>query len=144
MDLLVLIFWLLTVMGGLYMFGLTTRSGNTHSGATKSHLPSAVVFSHGALALAGLAVWAIYMTTDDEDALAWGAFATLLVVAALGTHMFLRWHKDRKGSEAEVARRREQLAEQQIPSAVVHFHGATAGATIVLVLLTALGVTLSR
>ena len=143
MDLLVLIFWLLTAVGGFYMFGLTTRSGNTHSGATRSNLPSVVVFSHMALAVAGLAVWALYMS-NGSDALAWSALATLLVVAALGAVMFLRWRKDRTGDEAEVARRREELAEQQIPSLVVHAHGASAFMTILLVLLAALGVSLSR
>ena len=143
MDLFVLIFWLLTAVGGFYMFGVTVRSDNTSSGATESHLPSVVVFSHMALALAGLAVWAWYMSADDE-AIAWGALATLLVVASLGTFMFVRWQKDRRGDEAAVARRREELAEQQIPSAVVHMHGAFAAMTILLVLLSALGVTLSR
>lgn len=139
MDLMALTFWLLTAVGGFYMMGLTTRSGNTHSGATESHLPSVVVFTHMALALAGLAVWALYMGYND-DYLAWAALGTLLVVAALGTFMFLRWMKDRRGSEAEVAARRERLAEQQIPSTVVHIHGATAFLTIVLVLLAALKV----
>ena len=143
MDLFVLIFWLLTAVGGFYMFGVTTRSGNTRSGATESNLPSVVVFSHMALALAGLAVWGWYMNAEDA-AIAWGALATLLVVAALGTFMFVRWQKDRRGTEAEVARRREVLAEQQIPSPVVHMHGAFAAVTILLVLLSALGVNLSR
>jgi hypothetical protein len=139
MDLMALTFWLLTAVGGFYMMGITTRSGNTRSGATESHLPSVVVFSHMALAMAGLGVWALYMGYND-DGLAWGALGTLLVVAALGTFMFLRWTKDRRGSEAEVAARRERLAEQQIPSAVVHIHGAAAFVTIVLVLLAALKV----
>ena len=137
MDLMALTFWLLTAGGGFYMMGIATRTGNDASAATDSNLPTAVIFTHMALAVAGLGVWALFMG-NNEDALAWGALGTLLVVAALGAFMFLRWKKDRRGSEAEVAARRERLAEQQIPSAAVMVHGITAFATIVLVLLAAL------
>ena len=139
MALMALTFWLLTSVGGFYMMGVTARSGNSDSGATESNLPSLVVFSHMALAMTGLAAWAAYMGTG-EDVLAWGSLAVLGVGAVRGTSMVLRWSKDRRGIEAEVARRRERLAEQQIPSAVVHLHGVTALATIVLVLLAALHV----
>jgi manganese efflux pump family protein len=139
MDLMALTFWLLTAVGGFYMMGVATRTGNTRSGATESHLPSVVIFTHMALAMTGLAVWALYMGYN-EDAFAWGALGILALVALSGGFMFLRWKKDRRGSEAEVAARRERLAEQQIPSPVVLIHGASALVTIVLVLLAALHV----
>lgn len=134
-----LTFWLLTAVGGFYMMSVAARTGNTHSGATESRLPSTVIFSHMALAMTGLVIWALYMGYND-DALAWAALATLVVVAILGTFMFVRWQRDRMGTAEEVAERKERLAEQQIPSFVVHFHGAAAFVTIVLVLLAALKV----
>jgi hypothetical protein len=139
MSLMALTFWLLTAVGGFYMMGVAARTGNTRSGATESHLPSFVIFTHMALAMTGLAVFAIYMGTA-ADGLAWGALVILALVASSGLHMFFKWKKDRRGSEAEVARNRERLAEQQIPSPVVLIHGVTAFATIVLLLLTALKV----
>ena len=134
-----LTFWLLTAVGGFYMMAVAARTGNTHSGATESNLPSIVIFTHMAMAMTGLAVFGLYMGTA-ADGLAWGALGILVLVAASGLHMFFKWSKDRRGSEAEVARKRERLAEQQIPSPVVLIHGASAFVTILLVLLTALKV----
>jgi small-conductance mechanosensitive channel len=139
MTLMALTFWLLTAVGGFYMMAVAARTGNTSSDATESHLPSVVIFTHMAMAMTGLAVWALYMGTA-ADGLAWGALGILVLVAASGLHMFLRWKKDRRGSDAEVMARRERLAEQQIPSPVVLIHGASAAATILLVLLAALHV----
>jgi small-conductance mechanosensitive channel len=139
MTLMALTFWLLTAVGGFYMMAVAARTGNSYSGATESHLPSFVIFTHMALAMTGLAVFGLYMGTA-EDALAWGALGILVLVAASGLHMFYTWKKDRRGTEAEVARRKERLAEQQIPSPVVLIHGVTAFATILLVLLAALKV----
>lgn len=138
MDLAALIFWLLTAAGGAYMMGISMRSGARTSTADESHLPAPVVFSHAGLALLGLAVWGVYMASE-EDALTWVALVTLLVVAALGGALVHRWLKTRRGNRA-TAELEEHVAEQQIPTAVVVMHGVGALVTILLVLLTALGV----
>jgi hypothetical protein len=61
--------------------------------------------------------------------LTWVAFALLVVVAILGEVLFLRWYKGR-GSGA---------VESGLPRPVVYTHGLFAVATVILVLLTALG-----
>src|SRR3712207_6633389 len=135
MQLAVLGFWIATGLGGLYMFGYTVTRGKDHTGATRTNLPSLVVFSHMSIALAGLGVWMGYMASRDQP-WAWASLGVLLVVAALGGTMFVRWLRDRHGAGAE--RRKAELAEQQIPSAAVHMHGFLAFVTIVLTLLAAL------
>ena len=45
-----LVFWTITIGGGLYMAGILLRTGRTTSSATGTRLPVGVVFGHGALA----------------------------------------------------------------------------------------------
>ena len=54
-------FWIATAMIGLYMFGITLRLNSSADTSNDSHLPSMVVFSHGTLAIAGLAVLLTYI-----------------------------------------------------------------------------------
>jgi hypothetical protein len=136
MQLAALGFWIATAMGGLYMFGLLFRSGNTNNEAQDSHLPTFAVFTHGFLALLGLAGWATYMISRQTP-LGWTVFGIILLVAAGGGLLFLRWTIDRHRMSD---RNRDLLAEQQIPSPVVHLHGALATVTIAAVLLTMLGI----
>jgi manganese efflux pump family protein len=139
MELAALTFWIATVAGGLYMMGVTLRSGSKQDPATgvgdtlESRLPAGVVFGHGSLALAGLALWAVHMSVD-ERATAWSAVVLLVLVAAGGGFMFMRWQADRRGDPEEVAAKKARLAEQQIPSLVVHLHGAFALLTFLAVL----------
>ena len=136
----------LTVAGGLYMMGILLRTGRTETtdptkpDTVRTRIPSWLVFSHGSLAVAALAVWIAFMVYD-EDYLAWTTVIGLLVVAALGTVMFVRWLIDHhRGTPEERAARKARLAEQQIPSAAVHGHGFLAFVTILLVVLVALGI----
>ncbi|HSC73801.1 MAG TPA: hypothetical protein VLB89_06505 [Gaiellaceae bacterium] len=75
----------------------------------------------------------------DSTALAWIAFALLLVVALPGFTMFAIWLRRRRGAVSEIVTP-DTPAEQQFPVAVVGLHGLLAAATLVLVLLTAAGV----
>jgi hypothetical protein len=132
---------------GFFMLATWARAGGVRAGAATAgrtdlaaptahpagtRFPPPLVFGHFGLAATGLVLWIVYLATDS-DALAWVAFVVLLVVAAGGDLLFLRWWKERDRSGA-------QLAEQTIPSGVVYTHGVFAVATLVLVLLTALGV----
>ncbi len=137
MELAALGFWIATAIGGLYMMGITLRPGRDDSAAIESHLPSALVFGHGSLAVLGLALWSVHMVMD-EAVTAWLTVATLVLVLGGGTLMFLKWMKDREGGGPEMIDGVPRLAEQQIPSAVVHLHGFLAFVTIVLTLLAAL------
>jgi hypothetical protein len=136
MELAALGFWIATAIGGVYMLGVTMRPGRNESGATESHLPPLLVFGHGSLALLGLALWMVHMVMD-EAVTAWLTVATLVLVLGGGTLMFVQWMKDRLGGGPETVDGEPRLAEQQIPSPVVHLHGALAAVTVVLVVLVA-------
>ncbi|MBF6164498.1 hypothetical protein IU486_06890 [Streptomyces gardneri] len=135
MGIAALITWLSTAAGGFVLLGTWITKGGTRQSAT-THLPPPVVFGHFLLAVAGLVVWIAYLVADT-DALAWTAFALLVPVALLGFTMLARWlpvYRDR-ATPAQ-----DSPAERHFPVAIVGGHGVFAVATVVLVLLTALGV----
>jgi hypothetical protein len=163
MGVAALITWLLTAGGGFFMLGKWVAKGGTRQPRTSS-FPPALIFGHFALAATGLVLWIIYLITDT-DALAWIAFILLVPVAALGFTMLARWlptHRAGATSDrATVASGRATAAsgrtsassmgtttasapaqppEGHFPVPVVIAHGAFAVVTVVLVLLTALGV----
>ena len=100
------------------------------------------MFTHFRLAAVGLIVWIVYLVTD-MSILAWVAVADLVLVALLGGLLVRRWAADGRaamsasgGSDAAEV----DLAEQHIPRAPVVLHGIFAVSTLVLVLLSTLGV----
>ncbi|WP_327575937.1 MULTISPECIES: hypothetical protein [unclassified Streptomyces] len=138
MDIAALITWLITALGGFYMLGTWLSRGGAKAG--NSRLPVPVISGHFALAAVGLVVWIIYVITD-EDALAWTAFGLLVPVALLGFAMLARWlpvHRARSAAAAPGAE--SEPAERYFPVPVVAGHGLFAVVTVVLVLLTALGI----
>ncbi|MFI6040812.1 hypothetical protein ACIA8C_04205 [Nocardia sp. NPDC051321] len=135
MAIAALILWLLTAAGGFVMLGTWIAKGGARQ-PSSSHLPAPVIFGHFLLAAAGLVVWIVYLVLDN-DTLAWVAFVVLLPVALLGLAMLLRWlpvYRARTATESA------EPAERHFPVAIVAGHGVLAVATVVLVLLTALGV----
>jgi hypothetical protein len=124
-----LITWLITAVGGFVMLGVWISRGGHRPGGT-SRLTPGLVFSHFALAVIGLVLWIVYLVVGTS-ALAWIAFVLLLPVALLGFTMFARWM---------TSRRTDTAAESRFPMVVVLGHGLFAATTLVLVLLTALGV----
>lgn len=145
MDIAALITWVVTALGGFYMLGTWIRRGGVRQQQTgTSRLPAPALFGHFALAAIGLVVWIVYVVAD-KSALAWTAFGLLLPVALLGFVMLARWipvHRDRATAPAAAAPGAEGAvpAERHFPVPVVVAHGLLAVATLVLVLLTALGV----
>ncbi|WP_067465305.1 hypothetical protein [Nocardia amamiensis] len=135
MAIAALITWLLTAAGGFVLLATWISKGATRQPGT-TQLPPPVVFGHFILAVAGLIVWLIYLFAD-EVALAWTAFILLLPVALLGLFMFARWLP---GYRARATSGTPETAESHFPVAVVAGHGVFAVTTVVLVLLTALGV----
>ena len=77
-------------------------------------------------------MWIVFVASGSS-ALAWTAFALLLVVALIGFSMLAIWLAQR--SRSEVA-----AAEQRFPVAIVGLHGVLAATTLVLVFLAAAGV----
>lgn len=150
-----LVTWLVTAVGGFVLLGIwLTRGGAraatatvgaearanvTHDQArepTPSRLPRPMIFSHFLLAATGLVVWIVYLATDN-DTFAWIALVLLVPVALLGFGMLARWISagDHRGGTAGSSR-----PESHFPVPVVAGHGLFAVTTVVLVLLTVLGV----
>jgi hypothetical protein len=139
MGIAALITWVLTAGGGFYMLATWVSNGGTRQPRT-SNFPPALIFGHFALAAIGLVVWIIYVISDTE-ALTWVAFVLLLPVALLGFIMLSRWLPARRTSaHAAVGTSAVAPPEQRFPVPVVAGHGLLAVVTLVLVLLTALGV----
>jgi hypothetical protein len=144
MDVAALIAWVVTAGGGFILLGTwIARGGPRQAQAGATRFPPALIFGHFGLAATGLVLWIIYVLTD-AGALAWIALVLLLAVATLGFTMVTRWRQDRATVAAGAAggpeSHAERPAEQHFPVAVVYLHGLLAVITLVLVLLTALGV----
>jgi hypothetical protein len=141
MEWAALISWVLTAGGGFVLLSIWLRRGGMRQqqeGGNRIRPP--LILSHFLLAATGLVIWIIYLAAD-RDALAWIAFVILAIVALLGWTMFAIWARRRQtrtaGSETAVP---GTPAEQHFPLSVVALHGLLAVTTVVLVLLTALGV----
>lgn len=131
MDWAALITWVLTAGGGFVLLAIWLKNGGMAQ-QDGSRIRSARIFTHFALAATGLVLWIAYVASDSS-ALAWIAFALLLVVALIGFSMLAVWLAQRKRHEAEPA-------EQRFPVVVVGMHGVLAATTLVLVFLAAAGI----
>ena len=141
MEWAALITWVLTAGGGFVLLSIWLRRGGMRQQeAAGNRIRPALILSHFLLAATGLVVWIVYVIAD-KDALAWIAFVILAVVALLGWTMFAIWARRRQTRAAEVATAAPGTpAEQHFPVSIVALHGLLAVTTVVLVLLTALGV----
>lgn len=147
MSIAALIAWVIAAGGGFVLLGTWIAKGGIRTPRT-SHFPPAVIFGHFALAAAGLVVWIVYLVVDSA-VLAWIALGLLVLVALLGFTMFLRWipsYQARRtvtagaGGSSAATTVETAPAEQHFPVVVVGAHGLFAVATVVLVLLSALGI----
>lgn len=129
-----LVTWVVTALGGFILLGTWIARGGVRGGSTR--FPAALPLGHFALAAAGLVVWIVYVLLD-LGALAWIAFVLLLPVAVLGFTMLLRWIPTYRARAASPPG--EAPAEQGFPLPIVVGHGLFAVITVVLVLLSALG-----
>ncbi|MFF7356079.1 MULTISPECIES: hypothetical protein [Streptomyces] len=134
MGVFVLGAWLLTAGLGGYLATVWVRHGGLRQrtpGVTR--LPLWLVLGHVALAVAGLAAWTAYVVGGVRSS-AWAACAVVLIVAAFGFMMLLRWLPS-SGRHSHGG----ATAERHFPLTAVVAHGTTAGATVLLVLLVVLG-----
>jgi hypothetical protein len=139
MEWAALITWVITAGGGFVLLSIWLMRGGMKQQAAGSRIRPPLILSHFLLAAVGLVIWIVYLVSD-QDSLAWIAFVILAVVAVLGWTMFAIWLRRRQagaGGEPAVA---EAPAEQHFPVPIVALHGLLAVITVVLVLLTALGV----
>jgi hypothetical protein len=147
MSIAALVTWIITAGFGFFMLiRWATRGGVRKVEGAETHLPPVRVFAHFGLAAAGLIVWIIYLVTG-ATLLAWIAVGALVIVAIIGVVMVRQWAKDgraamaaaRAGAAPSAGGGGPDLAEQHIPRPPVVLHGIFAVTTVVLVLLTALG-----
>ena len=136
-----LVTWVVTAGGGFVLLSIwLARGGMRQQGEGGNRIRPPLILSHFLLAAAGLVIWIIYLAAD-KDALAWIAFAVLVVVALLGWTMFFIWLRRRQGRATAMEGAAPGVpAEQHFPVSIVGLHGLLAVATVVLVLLTAIGV----
>jgi len=158
MRFVALIVWFVTALWGLYMLAVwLIENDATRQGNAASRLPIPVILAHVSLAVTGLVVWVAYLLLD-RPVLAWTAVGILVGIALLGLAMFARWIPVYRMAD-DVVRApvgatvgataggtpagrpsRELPAEGSFPLLIVLAHGAFAVSTVVLVVLTALGV----
>jgi hypothetical protein len=142
MDWAALIAWLLTAGGGFVLLSIwLMRGGMRQPAAAGKRIPPPLILGHFLLAATGLVLWIVYLV-NGSDALAWLAFAILVVVAALGWTMFAIWARRRQAQAVgtEAAGASGEPPEQHFPVSIVAIHGLAAVTTVVLVLLASLGV----
>jgi hypothetical protein len=139
MEWAALVTWLITALFGFYMLSIYFRQGGPQQAVG---IPARLVYGHFVLAAGGLVVWIAYVFSDS-DVLAWIALVDLLVVAVGGFLMFGIWAKHRQAAATAApagAAGGATPAEQSFPVGVIGAHGLFAATTILLVLLTAVGV----
>ena len=135
-----LVTWVLTAGGGFVLFAIwLARGGMREQSVGWNRIRPPLILSHFLLAAGGLVVWIVYLAAH-RHVLTWIAFAILVVVALLGWTMFAIWLRRRQARADAATVTPDTPAEQHFPVAVVALHGLLAVATVVLVLLTALGV----
>lgn len=142
MDIAALISWIVTAAGGSYLLATWIGKGGLRENSPASRFPPALIFGHFLLAVAGLIVWIVYLVAGTQT-WAWVAFALLLLIAALGFAMLIRWipgYRSQTAAAGSTGAVSDRPAEQHFPVVVVGAHGLLAVTTLVLVLLAALEV----
>jgi hypothetical protein len=141
-----LIVWVITALGGFGLLAIwLQRGGIQQADQPGRRIRPALIFTHLTLAGSGLVVWIIYLASGTR-ALAWIAFALLLIVASLGFGMLALWLQRRQaapalaGTAGVTGQEGSLPAEQHFPVPIVAVHGLVAASTLVLVLLSALKV----
>jgi hypothetical protein len=129
-------------------------AGASASSSPATWFPAPVIFGHFLLAAAGLVGWIAYLIAGKTP-LAWAAFIVLLPVALIGFTMFARWISVYRGggpaaapagymaagTTTATAALEVIRAERHLPvPVVVAYDLLAATTTLVLVLLTAIGI----
>ena len=162
MRFVALIVWFVTALWGLYMLAVwLIENDATRKGTAASRLPLPVILAHVTFAVTGLVVWVAYLLVD-RPVLAWTAVGILVAIALLGLTMFARWIPVYRMADDEISlpvaamaggvpgaapegvprigSLQEKPAEGSFPLLIVLAHGVFAVSTVILVVLTALGV----
>jgi len=148
-DVAALILWILTAGGGFVLLAKWISKGGVRRGGAGSRFPVALIFGHFLLAAVGLVLWIVYVAAD-KDAIGWTAFVLLAIVALMGFSMLALWIPTFQASRSATvpvhtaspaaATETSGPAERHFPVAIVAGHGLLAATTLVLVLLTMVGI----
>jgi hypothetical protein len=143
MPIAALVTWLITAgFGSFMLIRWATSGGLRQVPGAGTNFPRVRVCAHFGLAAAGLIVWIVYLVTGNTI-LAWIAAADLILVALLGGLLVRQWSKDGRAAMAGAVRSDGggiDLAEQHIQRPPVVLHGVFAVSTVILVLLSAIGI----
>lgn len=130
---------LLAALLGSRLLAIWLRRGGNSPG--RSHIRRPVIYGHLAIGLAGLALWIAYLAGGTPTWLAWTVCAVILVASNVGAMMFIPWWRRRRKAATTARGTAPALpAERHFPLPAVIVHGILADVTLVLILLTALGV----
>lgn len=134
--------WLITAGSGAYLLGSwITSSGIRRRRTPAAGAPPAVLLGHLGLATTGLMVWVIYLIAGWTP-LAWTAVGLLLPIAGLGLALATLGLPGSQSGAAAVpatAGTAATRARGRVPVLPVAGHGLLAAATVLLVLLAAIG-----
>jgi hypothetical protein len=132
LGLIALITWLITVgLGAAMMARWIARGGLRQARAGHARFPAPMIFAHFGLAITGLAAWISYLVTGVTS-VAWIASALLLPVTGLGMAVLLASRPERSLAD-------DPPPVRHPPAIVVAAHGAFAVATLLFVILAAIG-----
>jgi len=129
LNLVALAAWIATAAAGAYLLsGWPPGTGLRRRGNQTTSVPHAVIVGHVGLAAAGLATWIGFLATA-VPALAWAAVGMIVTIAGLGMATLITGIPEPgMGSSAGRA-----------PVLIIATHGVLATATILLVMLAAIG-----
>ena len=151
--------WIVTAVAGVYLLaGWLAHGGLRRRHIRGAGLPPVVIIGHFALAAAGLAIWIAFMA-GSVPALAWVAVGLTLLIAGLGMATLVTGLPEpAESAGAGPARPASPVgavgagppratrttvtaapAKVRMPVTVIAVHGVLATATIMLVLLAAIG-----
>lgn len=145
--------WIVSAAAGLYLLaGWLAHGGWRRRHIRAAGLPPLVILGHAGLAVAGLGIW-IAFAASGVPALAWTAVGLTLLIAGLGMATLVTGLPEpaesaaagpakAAGSGPPLATRAAAVAapaKVRMPWPVIAAHGVLATATIMLVLLAAIG-----
>jgi len=134
-----LLAWLAAAGSGGWIVIRWLRAGGRLArppGTADAAAPSAVIVGHGGLGLLGLTIWTLFMSTGWA-ALAWISVGLLLPVAGLGMTLLLSGLPRPRPAAAAPTLPPTRSGRQ--PAAIIAAHGLFVLATLLLVLLAAIG-----
>lgn len=135
MNLVTLIVWLVTAVGGFTLLGIWLSHGGMS--AVVRRFPKPLPFLHGLAAVISLVLFIVYWVAD-VDALKIVTLIGLLITAVLGIAMFVMWLGGvREQVAPSVGADVAHAPEDRFPVPIVALHGVLAVATLVLYIVAA-------